>query len=241
MRRPPHDLRSPIVDLSALLALALAVPSWTGCAAPPDIPEGDLAGASASEGEGDVGDEDDAEARTFAIAASKGCSRPKILASVSGARKDALTRGFTWLDANVPYSQSRSYKGYRTDCSGFVSMSWKLDRSYTTADFIGSSGKWKRLSGYGDLQPGDAIVRRSGGAGHIVLFLGWADASQGSACVLEQASTASDMQFRARSASSLRSSGFKPIRATSLASATTEDPGADDTTSEAAAEDESET
>ena len=232
-RRAPHDPRATIA-----VCLALVGPAYAGCAAPPEISEGDLAGASEI-GEGDVGDEDDAEARTFAIAASKACSRPKIMAAVSGARRDAITRGFTWLDANVPYSQSRSFKGYRTDCSGFVSMSWKLDRSYTTADFIGSSRKWKRLGGYGDLMPGDAIVRRSGGAGHVVLFLGWSDASQSSACVLEQASTASDMQFRARSASSLRSSGFKPIRSTSLPEAPAED-AAEDTAAEAPADDESE-
>ena len=34
--------------------------------------------------------------------------------------------------ANVPYSQTRYYAGYRTDCSGFVSMCWALPSSYNT-------------------------------------------------------------------------------------------------------------
>jgi hypothetical protein len=45
------------------------------------------------------------------------------------------------------------------------------------------------------------------------LFLGWNDAAHTAACVLEEASTASDMQFRTRTVSSLKASSFKPIRA----------------------------
>ena len=49
-------------------------------------------------------------------------SRSSILASTSPARQRAIRRGFSWLDTNVQYSQSASHQGYRTDCSGFVSM-----------------------------------------------------------------------------------------------------------------------
>jgi hypothetical protein len=111
-------------------------------------------------------------------------------------------------------------------------MCWQLGTSYTTADFSSGGGKSGPLGSYGKLLPGDALVHRSGGSGHIVLFLGWNDASHGAACVLEQASTASDMQFRARTTSSLTSGGYKAIRADKLdasgAPATAGDDPADD-------------
>ena len=61
-------------------------------------------------------------------------SRDDILASTSAARQAAIQRGFAWLDAQVPYSQSKYYGGYRTDCSGFVSMCWDLGTSTDTAE-----------------------------------------------------------------------------------------------------------
>ena len=143
-------------------------------------------------------------------------SRSTILASATGGRRTAIERGFGWLDAQVPYSQSAYKAGYRTDCSGFVSMCWQLGTSYTTADFSTGGGKSGPIGSYGKLLPGDALVHRSNGAGHMMLFLGWNDSAHSAACVLEQASTASDMQFRARSASSLTAGGYKAIRADKL-------------------------
>ena len=37
-----------------------------------------------------------------------------------------------WVNEEVPYSQSAYYEGYRTDCSGYVSMGWQLSDSYWT-------------------------------------------------------------------------------------------------------------
>ncbi|MDB5216262.1 MAG: hypothetical protein JWO86_4189 [Myxococcaceae bacterium] len=160
-----------------------------------------------------------------AIQGSCSSSREAILASTSAARSQAITRGFAWLDANVPYSQSQSYEGYRTDCSGFVSMCWELGTSTNTATLFATGTYDSDLGSWDDLLPADAIVRQ----GHVVLFLGWEPDKSG-VCVLEQASTASDMQFRVRSLASLQSGGFKPIRATNLAddtAATTTTTGSD--------------
>jgi hypothetical protein len=168
----------------------------------------------------DVGD----TGEVSAAASTSACklSKSSILAKAVGARKSAIARGFTWYEARVPYSQSRSRTDpngtYRTDCSGFISMCWRLGTSYTTASFMSGAAESSPIGSYENLLPGDALVRRSGGKGHIVLFLGWNDAAHASACVLEQASTAQDMQFRARSKSSLTSGGFKAIRADALAS-----------------------
>jgi hypothetical protein len=37
-----------------------------------------------------------------------------------------LARGQDWVDKKIPYSQTKTYDGYRTDCSGYVSMIWEL-------------------------------------------------------------------------------------------------------------------
>ena len=176
-----------------------------------------------SESTGDVGE------TTAAIDHSGVCNRTQILASVSGSRHTAITRGFHWYDQHVPYSQAATHEGYRTDCSGFVSMCWHLGQSFTTADFYSGGGDSGPLGSYDQLLPGDALVHRSGGAGHIVLFLGWTSSSRTSACVLEEANSASDMQFRARTTSSLHSGGYKAIRADGMGSVATPDPTPDPT------------
>jgi hypothetical protein len=176
-----------------------------GCGAESSAPDD-------SENGGDVG-----ETTETAEALSSSCklSRAQILGATAGARREAIERGFEWYDDHVPYSQSRSHDGYRTDCSGFVSMCWKTGTSYTTASFIAGAAS-SALGSYNNLEPADALVYRSGSHGHIVLFLAWNDAAHSAACVLEQASTASDMQFRARSTSSLHASGFRAIRSDDL-------------------------
>jgi hypothetical protein len=165
---------------------------------------------------GDVGD-----TSSDALKVACNLSRADILASTQGGRRTAIERGFGWYDAQVPYSQSSNYAGYRTDCSGFVSMCWELGQSYTTANFINDTGEWTSLASFDELLPADAMVYRKNGAGHIVMFLGWNDASKTEACVLEQASTAEDMQFRARTTDSLQNTGYHAIRATKFGS----DPG----------------
>ncbi len=38
------------------------------------------------------------------------------------------SRGQVWVDKHVPYNHEGTYDGYRTDCSGFVSMCWLLTK-----------------------------------------------------------------------------------------------------------------
>jgi hypothetical protein len=142
-------------------------------------------------------------------------SRDEILSGTSALRARAIERGFGWLDANVPYSQSASHGGYRTDCSGFVSMCWELGTSTNTGSLVSSTTYASKLSSWDALLPADALLRQ----GHVMLFVGW-EPGKSSVCVLEQASTASDMQFRVKSVASLKSQGFKPIRAKKLAADT---------------------
>jgi hypothetical protein len=92
-------------------------------------------------------------------------------------------------------------------------MSWELGTSYTTLNFVSGGGESFILDSYDSLVPGDALVRRANGAGHIVMFLGWNNAAKTSACVIEQSSPALDMEFGTRTKASLLESGYKPIRA----------------------------
>lgn len=169
-----------------------------------------------SEDDGDPGDEDAVGDTAEALRTRCSITRGEILASVTGARRTAIERGFAWWDAQVPYSQARTYHGYRTDCSGFVSMAWQLGTSYTTAEFASGAAPSHAIGSYASLVPGDALVRRRNGSGHITLFLGWNDAGHRSACVLEEANTALDMELGTRSASSLSAGGYRAIRADEL-------------------------
>jgi hypothetical protein len=187
--------------MRAILAgLPLVVVLVAACASPVDSFYGPGSGAT-----------------TEGLAAHSSCSlsRSTILASASPARQRALERGFKWLDAHVPYSQSKSYGGYRTDCSGFVSMCWELGQSTTTAAMNGGSFN-QRLGSYDDLIAADALLKN----GHVALFVGWNDSSHASACLLEEGSSATGTQIRAATVQSLKSQGYKPVRAQKLASDT---------------------
>jgi len=156
------------------------------------------------------------KASSQAITELSSCDRNTLLSGASSARQAVLQRGFTWFDAQVPYSQTSYHDGYRTDCSGFVSMCWQLGTSYTTANFYSGSAQDTLLNSYSDLLPGDAVVYRSGDEGHIVLFAGWLDSSQTNMCVIEEECTNCGTVFQTRSAADLQGGGYIPVRANSL-------------------------
>jgi hypothetical protein len=120
------------------------------------IPIAFVLAATTSACAGDVSDEEEASA------------------SASIMRNDVMTRAKSWLDERVYYSQARSHTNrfgtYRTDCSGYVSMAWGLSSSLTTWTLWNVSNK----IGPGELQPGDALLKDSGGTDHVALFVRWA-------------------------------------------------------------------
>ena len=119
-----------------------------------------------------------AEARAAVAAADVG---PPIT------RQTILARAKTWLDARVPYSQTTFRDGYRTDCSGYVSMAWATNRNYWTGDLhtIGV-----RLSSYNQLRPGDMLLYHNPAnpvnGSHVVLFDRWTGAVGGDFYIYEQ-------------------------------------------------------
>jgi len=80
-------------------------------------------------------------------------------------RTKVIKRAKHWIKKRVMYSQRGYHGGYRRDCSGFVSMAWKLKKSYTSSSI---RTKAKRIS-WRKLKPGDAVRR----PGHVEIFAGW--------------------------------------------------------------------
>ncbi|MFB7620876.1 hypothetical protein ACFC1F_42320, partial [Kitasatospora sp. NPDC056181] len=93
-------------------------------------------------------------------------------------RSEAIARAQSWVGIGLQYTMDGStYQGYRRDCSGYVSMSWKLGTpGLDTTSFI-PAGVASRIA-KDDLKPGDALLNDAAGAkGHVVLFDRWADAA----------------------------------------------------------------
>jgi hypothetical protein len=93
-------------------------------------------------------------------------------------RDKIIKRSSVWVKKRVPYSQSRTYRGYRRDCSGFVSMAWKLKRSYTTRTISSRARRIKVKS----LKPGDAVLV----PGHVSIFAGWKNKKKRTYWAMEQ-------------------------------------------------------
>jgi hypothetical protein len=80
-------------------------------------------------------------------------------------RAEVLTRAHSWVTKRIIYSQRARYAGYRRDCSGFVSMAWRLRTSYTSSSIHAVARRiplWK-------LRPGDAVHT----PGHVAIFVKW--------------------------------------------------------------------
>lgn len=115
-------------------------------------------------------------------------------------RPEVISRAQRWVDLAVPYSQTSFFEGYRQDCSGFVSMAWKLRwpsgaaRSLATDTLLGVSAPITR----DDLRPGDAIIRPRTATtwGHAVIFGGWSNAARTHYWAFEASNSAGGTRLR---------------------------------------------
>jgi hypothetical protein len=125
-------------------------------------------------------------------------------------RSEVRTRAQSWIDDHVPYSQSlfhpNQYGNYRQDCSGYVSMAWGLDNSYTTWTLQ----PFMDTISWADLQVGDALWRQDSDTQHIALFVGWGDAAHTMPIVMEEYNTGKFAEQRTWPASYART--FTPKR-----------------------------
>jgi hypothetical protein len=93
-------------------------------------------------------------------------------------RDEVIARASSWVARHVGYSRRAKLGGYRRDCSGMVSMAWKLKTSYTSRSI---SSRARRIP-VSLLQPGDAVLT----PGHVAIFGGWANKSARTYIALEQ-------------------------------------------------------
>lgn len=92
-------------------------------------------------------------------------------------RSTMIARGQDWVDKNIPYN--KTYDGYHTGCSGFVSMCWGIARpGISTEELVGRS----RSTSKNDLSPGDALLCPGT---HVTLFVNWADSGKTSYVMME--------------------------------------------------------
>jgi hypothetical protein len=77
----------------------------------------------------------------------------------------------TWLYPPVPYNQQAWYNGYRTDCSGYVSMAWGLGASYVTWTLPQVSHRISK----DELQAGDILLNIDE---HVLIFESWANSER---------------------------------------------------------------
>ncbi|MFD5515823.1 FG-GAP repeat domain-containing protein [Streptomyces sp. NPDC127066] len=135
-----------------------------------------------------------AAATVSLVAVTAGTSHAASSQGGTITRAEVLSRAENWLARDVPYSQDASASdvdgdhSYRTDCSGFVSMTWHLTTSLTTAT-LATSSLTDHIS-TSDLQPGDALDTLDG---HVVLFEKWIDKADGQFSYIAESSPTNDM------------------------------------------------
>ena len=97
----------------------------------------------------------------------------------TGKYQDIIFRARTWLNPSIPYSQSAYHNGYRTDCSGYASMSWNLGTSATTWSLPNYSHQIAK----DDLWPGDILLNINE---HVLIFEKWANSERTKYWAFEQ-------------------------------------------------------
>ncbi|MYS79552.1 hypothetical protein [Embleya scabrispora] len=100
---------------------------------------------------------------------------------------EIVARAKRWADLRLRYSMSGLHDGYRTDCSGLVSMAWGLPPpGLTTVTLPEVSHRIAE----DDLRPGDILLNTApGAAGHTLIFAGWADAAHTSYHAYEESAS----------------------------------------------------
>ncbi|MFK4088087.1 hypothetical protein ACI2LF_28510 [Kribbella sp. NPDC020789] len=136
-------------------------------------------------------------------------------------RQEMLLRSASWIRDQVPYSQDNTsphvneFGSYRRDCSGYLSMAWHLSSSLSTS----SLPSVMHQITYDDLQPGDALLRRSDGVNHVGMFVRWFDTARTRPVIREEYQTGRIAEERTWTNSYM--STFTPYRYNKVVGATT--------------------
>jgi hypothetical protein len=185
-------------SLSTIIVSFTTVFALVGCSAAPDDDESD--GDEAIEGETGIIEDG---------VAANGCNRHEaIFPQTLDRDRWVIDRALKWVDAHVMYSQTHTRNGWRQDCSGFVSMSWKLEGTQPGL-VTGTMGARSHGIDWHDLRPGDALNKPDH---HVMLFAGWANKAHTEFCALEEYATGHPASITRRSRADANAIGYHPIR-----------------------------
>jgi hypothetical protein len=182
MPRKTHA-RSLAIAVATAASFATGIVAFGGpaaVAAPANTSAGtaSTAGGYGGAGQGPVTPVTGSQAQAHAQSQSQSVVSPMVTAP-SITRSEVISRAKTWVGIGLDYNQGGSHAGYRTDCSGYVSMAWHLSDSETTNSF-GPNGVTTSIA-KSSLKSGDALLNpSSGNAGHVVLFDKWVGSGQSS-------------------------------------------------------------
>ncbi len=150
-------------------------------------------------------------------------------------RSEIVERALNWVNLGIKYDDSKYFQGFRTDCSGFISMSWQYKSNPGTIAFppFAKTTEYAfALGGFDDLAPGDAVNRitriknkKGNLVGHVMLFVGWASDDHQSMYLIHEYSPGKPTAIVEATRGSL--SDYIAIRATNAPAPTSQ--GADPT------------
>jgi hypothetical protein len=140
-------------------------------------------------------------AATALLVAAVAIAAPESASAIT--RDTVLARGQRWVNNPVPYSQSKYVSGYRTDCSGYVSMVWQTGRSWSTATLHDVSYRIPAS----ELKPGDVMLHAGS---HVRMFYGWADEAHTTYVAYEQTGPSTKSSIKSFSADV--GAGYIPYR-----------------------------
>jgi cell wall-associated NlpC family hydrolase len=115
---------------------------------------------------------------TRSSAAVQTVPQDKIVAAASTiTRAQVLARAKTWhphTSQRIPYSQARTHGGYRTDCSGYASMTLALPKPGPNTVGLANKSNSTRIA-MSQLKPGDLVIDATGSntTRHVVIFVKW--------------------------------------------------------------------
>ncbi|MEV6711498.1 hypothetical protein AB0M48_05560 [Lentzea sp. NPDC051208] len=113
-----------------------------------------------------------------------------VSAAVAVSRTEMIQRAKSWnphTAKRIPYSQSKTHGGYRTDCSGYVAMAAKLAKPGPNTVGLASSTHTVAIN-KNDMRMGDLFIDSIGDANsrHVVIFEKWANAQRTAYWAYEQ-------------------------------------------------------
>ncbi|GAA3788003.1 hypothetical protein GCM10022226_03200 [Sphaerisporangium flaviroseum] len=145
---------------------------------------------------------------------------PQLLAAAAPiTRSQMIARAKTWhphTAQRVPYSQTKTRGGYRTDCSGYVSMALGLAKPGPITVGLAKSTYSKRIK-ISELRKGDLIIDAIGTntTRHVVIFEKWANAKHTSYWAYEQRG-GYGTDYRTRTYGLAAKTEYKPYRALNI-------------------------